>query len=211
MKLHKIVTGFLQNNTFVISKNNVNILIDPGFEIDKINSWLEENNLVPNVILVTHGHFDHSGGVKYFQEKYNCKVFFGKEDHFYLEDPFGPLNQPETNFGLKLNLDFKYASTKDGEILNFGDIEINTIKTPGHTPGSTCYFFKEINTVFTGDTLFQGTIGRTDFQKGSFQEIKESIKNKLYTLNDDVIVMPGHGKPTTINHEINNNLMVKGK
>lgn len=116
MQIYNLVQGQLLNNLFVISNKNTNVLIDPGLDTDKIENWLESLGFEIDAILVFHGHFDHTASVKYFQEKYNCEVYFGKEDDFYLKDPFGPLNGVGNNLNLNLDLDFNYTNTTNGEI-----------------------------------------------------------------------------------------------
>ena len=209
MEVHKLVQGMLENNVFVVAKNKTNILIDPGLDQELIEQWLIKLKIIPDAILLTHGHFDHIASAKYFQDKFNIKIYFGQEDQFYLDDPFGPLNS-NFDLGQNLELNFTYQPTKDTKV-KIKDIDVMFIKTPGHTPGSTCYFFEEISTLFTGDTLFFETIGRTDFKKGDIKAITKSIQEKLYILNDKTKIWPGHGRESTIKHEKLHNQIVREK
>ena len=126
MKLHKLIQGKIKNNVFIVQSNKTAILIDPGLDLTKIDEWIDELKIQPNAILLTHGHFDHIASAKYFQEKYNINIYLGKEDQFYLDDPFGPLNEIGKHFSMDLQLDFDYQPTVDRKE-KIGDIEFEMI------------------------------------------------------------------------------------
>ena len=162
-----------------------------------MQKYFDENNLKLDIKygLLTHGHFDHVEGVPYIQEKYGTNFFIALEDYqAQQEEPY--------LFSKTQNVNIVY----DGLTMNFEDFKIDVIATPGHTQGGMTYKFE--NHIFTGDTLFKNTIGRTDLYGGDFDTLVSSIKNKLFTLPKDTIVHAGHGKDTTIEDEMKNNEFV---
>ena len=140
-------------------------------------------------ILLTHGHMDHVGGVEYLSDKLNVPFYISKIDEEYME-------KDNYVFGSIRNAN---GYLEDGNELSFGSLNIKVIATPGHTKGGLCFLIED--KLFTGDTLFQGSIGRTDFIGGSFSEIINSIKTKLLPLGDEIEVYPGHGPKSSIGYE----------
>ncbi len=199
IKIHKIPLGSYRSNCYIIHnlENDNALIIDCG-DGKELEEYFNENNIKLKIKygLLTHGHFDHVGGVSYLQENYGTTFFMGLEDYqAQYEEPylFTKLN----------NINMVY----DGLSMNFDDFKVDVIYTPGHTPGGMSYKFE--NHVFTGDTLFKNTVGRTDLYCGSFETLISSIKDKLFKLPKDVIVHPGHGVDTTIGEEMQNNEYVK--
>lgn len=188
----KIVpAGVYEANCYILvdEKTKDCAIIDVGGDVKKISEAIENMNGKPKYVLLTHGHFDHVGGVEEICIKYNIPFYISKTDEEYMKidnSVFGTL--PKASGYLK-----------QGDIVKLANNKISVIETPGHTKGGLCFFVD--GKVFTGDTLFQGSIGRTDFIGGDMDEIISSIKNKLIPLGDDVEVYPGHGPSSSIKFE----------
>lgn len=172
------------------------MLIDTGFneedEAAKIIKEIEKGNLNVKYVLNTHWHPDHTVGNEYLREKLGALVIIHKDDA-----PM--LNAGASLLGLKVKPHQPDKTVTDGDLIRIGKICLKVIHTPGHTKGSICLLGK--GAVFTGDTLFAGSIGRTDLPGGSFEEVIESIRNKLMTLPDETLVYPGHGPFSSIGRE----------
>jgi hydroxyacylglutathione hydrolase len=181
--------GSLQTNCYIVidEKSNRAVIIDPGAEASYLNSQIEALGVEIEVILLTHCHFDHNGAVAELKDKYKVNVYINKAEEEYME------NDPSGVFG---KLPHIYEYINEGEVIKVGELSFKAIFTPGHTKGGTCYLVED--KVFTGDTLFQGSIGRADFIGGNFDELIESIESKLMVLGNDVEVYPGHGPKSTI-------------
>jgi len=190
--IEAIPAGIYDANCYILVEENTKEcgIIDPGGDSQRLISQIDKLNAKPKFILLTHGHMDHVGGVIDLVKKYNIPFYISKADEEYMEKDdfvFGTL--PKASGYLKEN-----------DILKLGDEIIKVLETPGHTKGGLCFLLNN-DKVFTGDTLFNGSIGRTDFIGGSMSEIINSIKEKLLPLGDKVDVYPGHGDMTTIEHE----------
>lgn len=184
--IERIVIGPLQTNCYIISCeiSGNSFIIDPGDEAVKISNFIRRNEFIPKGILLTHAHSDHIGGVKIIRNGFNVPLMAHPDD---------------VNRLISANLDPIDRYLVDGEFLNLGQESILVIHTPGHSPGSVCLYRKPF--LFSGDTLFKEGIGRTDLPGGSYEQIENSIRNKLFSLPDDTIVYPGHGPETTIGDE----------
>ena len=192
MIIEAIPAGIYDANCYILVEENTKEcgIIDPGGDSERLISQIDKLNAKPKFILLTHGHMDHVGGVIDLVKKYNIPFYISKADEEYMEKDdfvFGTL--PKASGYLKEN-----------DILKLGDEIIKVLETPGHTKGGLCFLLNN-DKVFTGDTLFNGSIGRTDFIGGSMSEVINSIKEKLLPLGDRVDVYPGHGDMTTIEHE----------
>ena len=203
MELITLPVGPLQCNCYVLwQRPDQAVVIDPGDEGPKIIAALESRGVKPRLILNTHGHFDHVGGVDALRERFGATYRIHKEDLPILEMvPARTKLWGITVPSIPTPKDFVGA----GDRFDFAGLVVESIHTPGHTPGSTCYHVPELKAVFTGDTLFRASIGRTDFPGGSFPQIQESIKHRLLTLPPETKVYPGHGPPTTIRDEAESN------
>ena len=173
------------------------VIVDPGGPAPQVINRIEQTGYEPVAILLTHGHFDHILGVEGLVEKYKIPVYAH-------EDEKETLNRPEFNLGIDHRLDLRIDAdhyVKDGEHISLAGFDIECLHTPGHTPGGVCFYLKEERLVFSGDSLFNQSIGRTDFPNGSASKLVRSVGEKLLTLPDDVKVLPGHEQLTSIGFE----------
>ncbi len=190
-------------NCYFIETEKSAIVIDPGYKRESILNFLKENAGKERLILLTHGHFDHIGGADYLRQETGVKIGIGALDVPALSDD---VLSCAVNFKRHLNpfgADYEYS---DGDVIKVGDLEIKVISTSGHTVGGVAYLIEQ--NLFSGDTLFKLSVGRTDFAGGSFAELESSIK-RLYTLPDETIVYAGHGESSTIGFEKQNNPFVR--
>jgi len=196
--INTIVVGPLESNCYLAGDEETReiFVIDPGGDYDRIKDVIDKNGLIPKAVINTHGHGDHIGA----DREFGIPVWIHRLDADFLIDPYKNLSG-----ALGFFLKTKPASRllEDADILDIGKYSLEVIHTPGHTPGSIC--LKGTGVIFTGDTLFREGIGRTDFQYGSEDDIAHSIRQKLFKLQDDYIVYPGHGPSSTIGNEKNNN------
>jgi glyoxylase-like metal-dependent hydrolase (beta-lactamase superfamily II) len=189
-------------NCFIIGceKTRKAAVIDPGDESSRILMKLAEHKLTVEYIINTHGHFDHVGANRKLKEATGAKLVIHALDQSMLK----VLSETSAAFGLSVeNSPPPDQTVQDGDIIKFGEIILTVLHTPGHTPGGISLHTDGV--VFVGDTLFAGSIGRTDFPGGDFDTLISSIKNKLYSLGDQVIVYTGHGPETTIGREKRSN------
>lgn len=197
--------GALQANCYVLfdKEGGEAAIIDPGFDGRKFIEILNEKNLKLKYIILTHGHGDHIGGVSELLSSLKTELLIHKEDEEMLTDKVksgsGMIGYPDVNVSATVYM-------KDGDELSLGDEKLKIIHTPGHTKGGVSILAGK--RLFVGDTLFNGSVGRTDFPGGSFEELKSSIQDKLFILDEDTIVYPGHGGATTIKKEKNTNPFV---
>jgi len=192
-----IPVGFLAANCYILGdeKTKKAVIIDPGGDAQLILDVLDKNDLHAELIILTHGHPDHIGALQEIKDKTQAKTALHQSDEAILS---GVRNRLQSQFEIKSipSVDMKL---KGGEVLKVGEISLEIIHTPGHTPGGIC--IKVNDMIFTGDTLFAGSIGRTDFPGGSYEQIMDSINSKLLTQNDDTVIYPGHGDKSTIKRE----------
>ena len=203
LKVGCIVLGILENNCYFVHREGEYdaIFIDPSSKGEKIFVKLREKGLTIKAILITHGHFDHIMGANELRDISGAKIYALKEEEELLGDP-------ALNSSYKVGKSYTVKPdvlVNDGDILEFGSIRLKVIATPGHTVGGCCYYSEEDKVLFSGDTLFFESVGRTDFETGDVVALKQSIA-KLLTLPEDVKVYPGHGDFTTIGHERDYNL-----
>ncbi|NNU76455.1 MBL fold metallo-hydrolase [Clostridium estertheticum] len=197
MEIKKVIAGIYGANCYIVMDKNTGeaVVIDPGGDVDDIVKVINNMGAKVKYILLTHGHVDHTSGVCELKAITNAIVCISKKDDDLItkgEYLFGPL--------IKGGAD-KLLS--DGDIIKIENIQITCVDTPGHTPGGMSFLTGKCS--FTGDTLFAGSIGRTDFVGGDFNAIIHSIKSKLLCLPGDTLVYPGHGPGSTINKEKLNN------
>ena len=191
MIIKAIPAGIYDANCYIVmdAKTKDAVVLDPGGDGEMLERAIKDMGANVKSILLTHGHMDHVGGVEYLSDKLNVPFYISKIDEEYME-------KDNYVFGSIRNAN---GYLEDGNELSFGSLNIKVIATPGHTKGGLCFLIED--KLFTGDTLFQGSIGRTDFIGGSFSEIINSIKTKLLPLGDEIEVYPGHGPKSSIGYE----------
>ena len=205
MIIKTLPVGPIMANCFIVGCEETMqaAVIDPGDEAGKILQAVADLNLEVKIIINTHGHFDHVSANKGISAATNAPILIHALDAPMLEQ----ISASAANWGLSVeNSPAPDRTLNDGDTITFGQITFNVLHTPGHTPGGISLFTD--GHVFVGDTLFAGSIGRTDFPGGDFETLKSSIQDKLFTLGDDVQVYTGHGPETNIGHERQHNPFV---
>jgi glyoxylase-like metal-dependent hydrolase (beta-lactamase superfamily II) len=212
----------LQCNCYVLAARAGSdaIIVDPGQRaMGRIREILDENRLTPSAVLLTHGHVDHIWSAQKVADTYGCPVYIHPEDRFMLTDPikgFGPAvvgKLARLAFGVLFSEPKQVVELdRDGDKLDLGGITVTVDHTPGHTRGSVVFRISDgpADLAFTGDTLFKQSVGRTDLPGGSGQDLLDSIVTKLLVLDDDTVVLPGHGPQTTIGAERRTNPFLEG-
>ncbi len=182
------------------------VIFDPGMNEQSLEMFINKHQLNVRAILLTHGHGDHIMGVEHYLELYNTKLYANIKEKDILENP---------SYNYSYDIGKREVSLKevtyfnDGDVLTFGSLDITCISTPGHTHGSTIYV-TDFGAI-VGDTIFKRGIGRYDLYSGNYEDLKNSILNIIYKLDDDTVLYPGHGRSTTVEYEKRNNLFFKLK
>lgn len=202
LQIHKFIFNPFQQNTFLVWDQSGNCaIIDPGCftqeEKESLAAYVEKNGLKPQMILLTHAHLDHILGVPFCMQKYGIPVYMDPKEVQTMEG----FNPRLGAYGLPDIPPFPFTGVKDGDLLNLGQSAIRVLSTPGHSMGGLCWWFEAENIIFTGDTLFAGSIGRTDNEYADWGTLINSIKQTLMSLEGDVDVYPGHGPATSIGNE----------
>lgn len=210
LQIARIVSVPFDENTYVVHRPGINdcIVIDPGLEPGKILDHLDSAGLEPAAILCTHGHSDHIAGNAAIKNRWpECPLVIGHGDAYKLTDPEANLSAP---FGLPMVSPPADATVAEGDTYEAAGLRFTVRETPGHSRGHVVFLYAEggPTVVFGGDVLFRGSIGRTDFPDGDFDELRDAIHHKLFTLPDDAIIHPGHGPQTTIGFEKRRNPFV---
>ena len=196
MIVKTIPAGMLSANCYLMYDETTKdaLVLDPGGDEELIIRNIENLKLNIKAVLLTHGHMDHVGALKAIADKYKVMTYINKLDTELMK-------KGTSVYGSFPDIDVTFI--EDKEIINIANLQVQCIWTPGHTPGGMCFLVED--SLFSGDTLFQGSIGRTDFEGGDYDTIIRSIVNQLMILEDNVIVYPGHGPATTILRERNYN------
>jgi glyoxylase-like metal-dependent hydrolase (beta-lactamase superfamily II) len=191
----KAIVNYYTENTYIISEGLDAYIIDPGAHVDEIRRYIDGEGLRVKGILLTHGHFDHLYSINEVFDRYPCEVHLHESERDFLFDPI--LNLSTTiptpvTFRRKKSI----RTLHDGDVLPLGEETIQVIHTPGHSRGGVCYRYKQF--LFSGDTLFKGTVGRPDLPTGSMTQLEQSLVRLLSMVSDNTVVYPGHGQYTTI-------------
>jgi len=200
------VTAFEQNCSLVwCSKTMKGALVDPGGDLEKIKDAVARSGVTVEKILLTHGHADHCGQSGILAKELGVPIEGPHEDDRFwisrLEDD-GP------RFGMHCEIFESDRWLKDGDTVSFGEVEMEVVHCPGHTPGHVIFFHRPTKFAFVGDVIFAGSIGRTDFPMGNHQDLIDAITQKLWPLGDEVTFVPGHGQPSTFGQERKTNAYV---
>ena len=210
MKIKYTVLGPFMTNTYIVYNENTmeGLVVDPSFTPEHYIKAIEDSHIILRSIFLTHAHVDHMAGMNALRAQFpEAELYMSPGDASYLRDP-------------KKNLSFQFSTpvlvedpehwVKGCDVIQTCGLTFHVIDTPGHTPGGISFYEKEEKIVFTGDALFQGSIGRTDFPGGSMTQLVEGIKKHLFCLPDDVVVLSGHGNPTSIGVEKKTNPFLVG-
>ena len=200
LQITTIPVGLIGENCYILTNTESKeaYLLDPGADTDNILTYIKQLGAKPRAIILTHGHVDHLGAVPDMVAKFSIPVWVHPKDCALYSSPkncFMPWLPLVKNLPTPVDLFPKIEG-----------ITPRILHTPGHTPGGVCFYYPKEKVIFTGDTLFRNTYGRTDFEGGSFEQIKDSISNVLFSLDGDIKVYPGHHDPTTIKQEMDHNL-----
>lgn len=206
MIIRQFIAGQLENNMYLVADEGAKkaVLIDAPAMIPELIDTVKNSGLDVEYILLTHGHFDHIMGLNDLKKALNAQAVICHDDLIISDN----INEFTRLFGgLSESVPPTYERfIKDGDIINVGDLQIKVIHTPGHTQGGVCYLIGD--NLFSGDTLFRESVGRTDLFGGSFEQLSDSVKNKLFKLDEKIKVYPGHGPMTTIGYEKKHNEII---
>ena len=199
LKMESMVLGPVQTNCYLVLNRESGdmLIVDPADDAQRIRERIAKMGGRPAAILLTHGHFDHIGAAEELKACYHTPIYAMAEEKEILEDA---QNNLSGFYGSGYTVKADHF-LKDGESLRLAGFKIEVLHTPGHTIGGACYYFPEEKLVFSGDTLFHGNVGRTDFPTGSMGMLHESLHKKLFALQDDTMVYPGHDASTDIAYE----------
>ncbi len=203
LQIFEFNVGEIETNCYLLVNTDTRetIIVDPGGDAPLLQKHIEKNGLKPVAILLTHAHYDHAHHAKELKDAYDIPVYVHEAERATLTDP-------EINGSLMFGVPETYEADvflKDWQEIELAGFPIRVLFTPGHTPGGACYYLPENKALFSGDALFCGSIGRTDFPQGSMTQLVQAIHEKLLTLPRDTEVFPGHMMNTTIGQEINYN------
>ena len=209
MKIKQFTFNLLKENCYVLFDENTHdcAIIDPGSyypeEKEKLSLFLKNENLVPEKILYTHGHLDHIFGAQHLIEEFPlAKIHAHHNEQCFIDH----IAEQSSMFGLEINETPAIShQIVDDEQISLGKIKLHVLFTPGHSPGGVCYYCEENNLLFSGDTIFLESVGRTDLYGGSEEKLRNSIHTKIFTLPDNTTIYPGHGPTTSVGYEKNSN------
>jgi glyoxylase-like metal-dependent hydrolase (beta-lactamase superfamily II) len=200
MEIKRLVLGLVRTNCYIVYSDDTKkaVIIDPAADSRRITEEVSLLGVTPEAILLTHGHFDHMLAAESLKNGYQIPICVHKADAELVKHPDLNCSQQFLHMSYGISAD---EELEDGQELRFLDGAFTVLSTPGHTEGSCCYYAKKDNILFSGDTLFQESVGRTDLPTGSAAKLVNSIREKLFVLPEDTLVLSGHGDQTTIGEE----------
>ena len=203
LQIDTLVLGMVATNCYLAWNKNTReaLVVDPAALPERIISAMESRDVKPVAILLTHGHFDHIGAVDALREKYKIPVLLLDKEQEIMENEDKNLSSV---FGRGFSAKADHF-LHDEDVVSYAGVEIKVLHTPGHTIGGACYYIPEEQVLFSEDTLFLCSVGRTDFPTGSMGQLHDSIHRKLFVLPDETEVFPGHNEPTSIGYEKQHN------
>ncbi|WP_297038222.1 MBL fold metallo-hydrolase [uncultured Dialister sp.] len=210
MKIMYMVLGPFMTNTYILYNEETmeGLVVDPSFSPEQYIKAIKEKKIHLTSIFLTHAHVDHMAGMNELRKAFpEARMYMDKRDRPFLRDPERNLSYM---FPTPTLVDDADVWVKDGDEIETSGYTFQVIDTSGHTPGGISFYLKKEGIVFTGDSLFQGSIGRTDFPGGSMKELTGSIRKNLFTLPDSTVVLSGHGEQTTIGQEKRTNPFLTG-
>lgn len=196
VEVKRIVTGAIEENCYLIYEDVTALIVDPGDDFPKIMQTIEDLQVTPVAILLTHCHYDHIGALEETRTTYNVPVYVSSLEKDWLSNPELNLSAHGGNPVIAQPTDFEFEMMKDYTI---GGLSFRVVPTPGHSPGGVSFIFEDF--VITGDALFKGSVGRTDLPGGDHKALLEGIREQLFTLEDEMQIYPGHGDASTIGDE----------
>ena len=200
MEIKRLILGMVRTNCYIAYTSDTKkaVIIDPAADAQRIMEEIEALGVTPEAVLLTHGHFDHMLAAESLKNGYQIPICILEEDAALLARPELNCSQLFLRMAYGVSAD---VLLRDGQQLDFLDGALMVIATPGHTAGSCCYYAAAENVLFSGDTLFQESVGRTDLPTGRASQISASIREKLFVLPEQTLVLSGHGMETTIGEE----------
>ena len=206
MRICRLTVGPISTNCYIIMEKSKKraLIVDPGGDADRIMNKIKELQVSVDAILLTHGHFDHMLAADTLREKYQVKVYLGQDDSELIKNP---MENVSGMFGKPISTHADVV-LQDGQVLELAGFEIKVLATPGHTKGGVCYYIEKESVAFSGDTIFQASVGRSDFPTGSGASLSKSIREKIFTLPEDTQLFPGHGDSTVVSYEKKYNMFV---
>ena len=210
MEIRTFEVGPFAENSYLLTSGDDALLIDPGFsnesEFKRFRSAFANTGTSLRAVLLTHAHIDHVLGLPAVLDAFDVDIYLNHSDL----TPWKNIEQQAAMFGLNADsLDFEPKPLPADQVFEIGSFSMDVLYTPGHAPDHVSLYFENDNALIAGDTLFKGSVGRTDLYKGDSALLKESIRSKLYALPDSTVVYPGHGPQTTIGEEKNSNPFVR--
>ncbi len=198
MILEKLVVGPIGANCFIIGDSGEGAVIDPGGDPEKVIRAVRATELKIKYVIATHGHFDHTGAIGPVVEALGCEFLMHEEDLFFARDSVTSARR----WGVVVDqVPDPDRFIVDGDIIEIGSLQMKVIHTPGHSPGGVSLYIGSEGALFAGDTLFQRSIGRTDFRQGSMEVLLRSIRERIFELPPETVVYTGHGPETTVDEE----------
>jgi hydroxyacylglutathione hydrolase len=202
MIIDRLILGAYETNCYVLRSSEEAedcLVVDPGLEAGPLIEFLEDRKLRPAAVVLTHGHVDHIAGLAALRKKFpDARVYIHKLDANMLAEPYANLSIMS---GISFTTEPEDVALEEPDVIDLAGIKLQVLHTPGHTPGGICLYTAEDGVIFVGDTLFAGSIGRTDFPGGNTSKLLRGVKEKLFTLPGETKAYPGHGPATTIADE----------